>query len=77
MTKHEVNYSVREQECLAIHDCFKKFEYLLLGSAFEVIMETDHSSLKQVELGASLQSSKRLARWAEYMGGFPYSVDPR
>ena len=71
MTKHEVNYSVREQECLAIHDCFKKFEYLLLGSAFEVIMETDHSSLKQVELGASLQSSKRLARWAEYMGGFP------
>ena len=69
MTKHEVNYSVREQECLAIHDCFKKFEYLLLGSAFEVIMETDHSSLKQVELGASLQSSKRLARWAESWEG--------
>jgi hypothetical protein len=74
MTKHEVNYSVREQEGLAIYDCFRKFEYLLLGSPFEVIMETDHSSLKQIELGASLQSSKRLIRWAEYMGGFAYKI---
>jgi hypothetical protein len=74
MSKHEVNYSVREQECLAVHDCFKKFEYLLLGSPFEVIMHTDHSSLKQVELGGTLQTSKRLARWAEYFGGFAYQV---
>ena len=73
-SKHEVNYSVREQECLAIIDCFKKFEYLLLGSAFEIIMKTDHSSLKQVEQGGSLQSSKRLARWAEYLGNFAYTI---
>jgi hypothetical protein len=73
-SKHEVNYSVREQECLAIIDCFKKYEYLLVGSPFEVIMKTDHSSLKQVEQGGSLQSSKRLARWAEYLGNFAYSV---
>ena len=74
MSKHEVNYSVREQECLAIHSCFKKFEYLLVGSKFEVVCKTDHSSLKQVQEGGSLQSSKRLARWAEYLGGFAYSV---
>ena len=28
-------------------------------------METDHSSLKQIEPRSNLRSSKRLARWAE------------
>ena len=72
--KHERNYPVREQECLAIHDSFKKFEYLLRGAKFEVIIETDHSSLRQVQLGGDIQSNKRLSRWAEYLGGYAYNI---
>ena len=62
---------MREQKCLAVHDCFKKFEYLLLGSPFEVIMHTAHSSLKPVELGGTLQTSKILAQWAEISEDLP------
>jgi len=73
LNKHQINYPVRELEMLAIHECFKKFEYLLLGSPFKVVMKTDHSTLKQVQQGGEL-TNKRLARWQEYLGGFHYEI---
>ena len=62
LNKHEVNYPVRELEALAIVETFKKFEYLLLGSAFTVVCKTDHNTLRQVQQGGDL-TNKRLARW--------------
>jgi len=74
MTGAERNYPVREQECLAIHDTLKKYEYLLVGSNFTIIIRTDHSTLKQVQLGGELKN-KRLARWQEFFGGFDYKIE--
>ena len=74
MSGAERNYPVREQECLAIHDTLKKYEYLLVGSPFTIIIRTDHSTLKQVQLGGELKN-KRLARWQEFFGGFDYKIE--
>ena len=52
----------------------KKYEYLLVGSPFTIIIRTDHSTLKQVQLGGELKN-KRLARWQEFFGGFDYKIE--
>ena len=74
LNKHEVNYPVRELKALAIVETFKKYEYLLLGSAFTVACKTDHNTLRQVQQGGEL-TNKRLARWQEYLGGFSYQIE--
>ena len=68
----EMNYTVREQECLAMVDSFKKFEHYLRGSEFTVVMHTDHSSLTFLSNGSPLTG--RLGRWREYLEGFDYQV---
>ena len=73
MNGAERNYPVREQEMLALHACFKNFEYLILGSSFEVVCKTDHNTLTQVQKGGAL-TNRRLARWQEYLGGFDYKI---
>ena len=50
----EMNYSVRDQEGLAIVDTFRKFQHYLLGSRFSVIIRTDHSSLTTLTNGKPL-----------------------
>ena len=67
-----MNYTVREQECLAMVDSFKKFEHYLRGSEFTVVMHTDHSSLTFLSNGSPLTG--RLGRWREYLEGFDYKV---
>ena len=62
-SKHELNYPVREKECLALHDVFKRNEFLLLGSKFTIGMHTDHSSLLQLQKSGPIITNKRLLRW--------------
>ena len=64
--KHEINYPVREREALGIIDCMKKWEYLLVGAKFKVVVKTDHSSLKCLNNshGGTL-TNPRLVRWQE------------
>ena len=74
--KHEVNYPVRERECLGIIDSLKKWEYLLVGAPFKIVIKTDHSTIRQLNqtAGGDL-TNKRMARWAEYLGGMDYVIE--
>ena len=60
MTSNQRAYPVREQEALAIYETFKKAEYLLLGSKFQIISLTDHHTLQQLTNPESHVSAKRL-----------------
>ena len=72
--KHEINYPVREKECLALHDVFKKHEYYLIGSKFTVALHTDHRSLLQLQKSGPVITNRRLLRWLEYFSGFDFDM---
>ena len=72
--KHEVNYPVREKECLALHDVFKKHEYYLVGAKFTVALHTDHRSLLQLQKSGPVITNRRLLRWLEYFSGFDFNM---
>ena len=74
LTKHELNYPIREKECLALHDVFKKNEYLLVGSNFKIVCHTDHSSLMQLCKSGPIITNRRLLRWLEYFSGFDFEI---
>ena len=74
LTKHELNYPIREKECLALHDVFKKNEYLLVGSKFKIAMHTDHSSLLQLQKSGPIITNRRLLRWLEYFSRFDFEM---
>ena len=74
LTKHELNYPIREKECLALHDVFKKNEYLLIGSKFKIACHTDHSSLLQLCKSGPIITNRRLLRWLEYFSGFDFEI---
>jgi len=67
------NYSVVEQECLAVVLAIKKFRGYIEGQDFEVI--TDHASLKWLMRQTDLHG--RLARWATKLQGFRFSINHR
>ena len=54
----EKNYSVVEQECLAIVEALKRFRHYLQGRKFQIF--TDH---KPLEWLANQKSIGRLRRW--------------
>ena len=74
MNSSEINYPVRDQEGLALVDCFRKFSHYLRGSRFTVICNTDHESLKY--MGNSKPLEGRLGRWQEYLNGYDYVIIP-
>ena len=74
MTSTQRAYPVREQEALAIYETFKKAEYLLLGSKFQIISLTDHHTLQQLTNPESHVSAKRLIRWQEYFSQFDFAI---
>ena len=74
MNDAEFKYPVRDQEGLALVDCFKKFTHYLRGAQFTVICKTDHQSLKYLNNGKPLEG--RLGRWQEYLNGYDYEIIP-
>ena len=74
MNSAEINYPVRDQEGLALVDCFKKFTHYLRGAKFTVVCNTDHESLKYLNNAKPLEG--RLGRWQEYLNGYDYTIVP-
>jgi len=73
LNKAQSNYSVTEQECLAVILSLKKFRPYIEGQAFTII--TDHASLKWLMSQSDL--SGRLARWALKIQGFNFQIQHR
>lgn len=71
MLDAEKNYTVREQEMLAIVCALKEWRHYLHGAKFKII--TDHDSLKYIDTQKN-QLSSRQARWAEFMSQFDYDI---
>jgi hypothetical protein len=71
MLDAEKNYTVREQEMLAIICALKEWRHYLHGTKFKII--TDHDSLKYIDTQKN-QLSSRQARWAEFMSQFNYDI---
>ena len=73
VTRAERNYTVTEQECLAVVWAVNKFRAYLEGYHFEVI--TDHSSLRW--LYGLKDPSGRLARWALQLLQYDFTITHR
>ncbi|XP_071944782.1 uncharacterized protein [Antedon mediterranea] len=73
MLPNELNYSVAEQECLAIVWSINKLRYYLQGHKFTVI--TDHKALKW--LNNTRHSNNRLIRWSKTLQQFTFDIQYR
>lgn len=73
LNKAQSNYSVTEQECLAVVLSLKKFRAYIEGQEFQVI--TDHASLQWLMRQTDL--SGRLARWALKLQGYRFEIKHR
>mgnify|MGYP000385707961 FL=1 len=71
LNKHERNYSVTEQEGLAVVCAVKFFDTYLRHTKFQIL--TDHSALTYL-FTAKNPPSSRLARWALFMSGYDYVI---
>jgi hypothetical protein len=67
----EKNYTIREQEMLAIVCACKEWRHYLHGSKFKIV--TDHDTLKYIDTQKK-QLSPRQHRWAEFMAEFNYEI---
>jgi len=70
MNSAELNYSVSEQELLAMVEAIKTFDYYLRGKKF--IAETDHKPLTFIFTQPKL--SARQCRWMNLLAGFEFEV---
>ena len=73
MLPNEMNYSVSEQECLAIIWSVNKLRYYLQGHRFTVI--TDHKALTWLE--NTRHSNNRLMRWSMLLQQFNFDIQYR
>ena len=73
MLPNELNYSVAEQECLAIVWSINKLRYYLQGYKFTVL--TDHKALKWLE--NTRHSNNRLMRWSMTLQQFNFDIQYR
>jgi len=71
---HEVNYTVREKELLAIVESIKHWRCYLQGVTFTVI--TDHKTLSTFLTQKSF-TSQREARWYELVSSFNFNIQYR
>ena len=70
LNKHEVNYTVTEQEALAVVTGVKHYKHYLVGRRFTII--TDHVAL--VWLLNQKQPRGRIARWILTLQSFDFVV---
>ena len=70
LNEAQKNYTVTEQELLAVVFAFEKFRSYLLGT--RVIVHTDHSALRY--LMAKKDVKPRLIRWVLLMQEFDFEV---
>ena len=73
LTKPERNYTVTEQEALAVITGVKHFSSYLHGRKFTI--HTDHSSLKWLFTTKYLKG--RAARWALMLQGYDFDIKHR
>jgi hypothetical protein len=71
----EKNYSVHEQEMLAIICAMKEWRHYLHGSSHPINIITDHNTLKYFESQPHLTS--RQARWSMFLADFKYEITYR
>ena len=68
----ELNYDVREKECMALVDACRHWrQYLHSDMPFTLM--TDHDSLKYVKTMPDM--TNRIARWIERMAEFDYKIE--
>ena len=70
LSQAEMNYSVGEQELLALHDALLHWRCYLEGP--DVILVTDHCPLRYLKTQPML--SRRQARWVEFFSRFHYTI---
>lgn len=73
LTKAERNYSVTRKELLAIVSAAKNFKYFLIGRPFTI--RTDHRALEWLTKSTTI--STQLARWAEALKDFNFTINYR
>ena len=73
LTKAEVNYTVTEQECLAVKWGIAHFRVYVHGRKF--IVKTDHKALKW--LMEIKEPAGRLARWILFLQSFDFVIEYR
>ena len=75
LNKHELNYTVREKELLAIVRAFQRWGYYLAYATTTVY--TDHESLTSIlqpKREILLPKERRLLRWTEFLSNFRMEI---
>jgi hypothetical protein len=72
MQPAELNYEIHDKELLAIHYAFTKWRSMLLSLDSQIVVLTDHTSLRYFMSSKLL--NRRQARWAEFLSEFDFEV---
>lgn len=68
----QLNYSVQEQEFLAVVEALKQYRHLLIGKHF--ILRTDHFSLTYLMIQTKTPQG-RIARWLDTLAEYDFTIE--
>ena len=68
----QLNYSVQEQEFLAVVEALKQYRHLLIGKHF--VLKTDHFSLTYLMIQTKTPQG-RIARWLDTLAEYDFSIE--
>ena len=74
MNKTEQNYSITDQECLAVVWAIQHFHHYLVSQPFTIV--TDHSALKWLQT-CKIPNSERRARWIMHLQNYKFDIQHR